>query len=104
PGVKSKIEYYLNLSFSMIDTASLRADHIFYLKLLTSLKELFGYLTRDRKGDLDLKFQDWLTNNRLDVEKKIAVLQRTYESIFSKKISDEECYTIICKGFLSEKE
>lgn len=104
PGVKSKIEYYLNLTFSMIDTASLRGDHIFYLKLLTSLKELFGYLNKNNREDFDLRFQDWLTNNHLDIEKKIDVLQRTYESVFSKKISDEECYTIIFKGFLSDKE
>lgn len=89
---KSVFQYYVKLTFPYTPHP-IKAEHVFYADLITSLKTFY----QKSFGSLD-GFQGWLNDDTADLDVKVYHLKRCFYRISSKELSDPEALNMIKLG------
>lgn len=92
--------YGVKLSFPQLDKQCLLQEHYFFQHLSNGLKGIYtqSVLAHSSEASDTAPFQQWLSDNRLDVSKKADVLRKSYDRVFNKRISEAHAVNLIHAG------
>ncbi|MCT1526971.1 hypothetical protein ACS126_03150 [Sphingobacterium lactis] len=92
--------YGVKLTFPHLDKQRLLQEHYFFRYLTNGLKAIFKESESSKwllNSDSD-PFQQWISDNRLDIQRKAEILCKSYHRVFNKKISQAQAINLIYAG------
>lgn len=92
--------YGVKLTFPQLDKQRLLQEHYFFRHLTNGLKTIYKESESSKWlsiNDSD-PFQQWVSDNRLDIAQKARILCKSYHRVFNKKISEAQAINLIHAG------
>lgn len=96
--------YGVKLSFPQLDKQRLLQEHYFFQHLSNNLKAIYKQNVPSDSSEVSdtAPFQQWLSDNRLDVSQKAEALRKSHYRVYNKRISEVQAVNLIHAGqFLS---